>query len=415
MDAEQEIKRRILEKGRITFAEFMDLALFWPRGGYYSGADLSAQSDYYTSPRAHPAFGALLSIQMFQMWHVLDRPSPFWIVEMGAGAGQLCHDLVSYATHLPEGFAGSLRYLCLDRSTRHGAEADLAAWQRSGVIRLGTQGVPLRGVTGCFVSNELVDSFPVHRVTVRDGALRETYVVEAEGNLSEILDTPSTPALEERLQSLGVALPEGFCAEINLALAPWIRAVSSALDRGFVLTIDYGHLAGELYSESRRGGTLACYYRHARVGDPYAFIGRQDITAHVDFSSVMREGEKSGLQPSGPVSQREFLQNLGFAQLLERLQTAGLTQRQGDSNRMGMLDIVRTGGMGDFKALVQSKGVPSGDLWGLGAGLELRSLLKGLPVPLLSSHHMALLEGRYPHASFRWEELWPSAEDHSRS
>ena len=411
MDVEQEIKRRILASGRITFAEFMELALFWPHRGYYSGTDFSTQSDYYTSPRAHPGFGALLCVQMYQMWQLLDRPSHFWVVDLGAGSGQLCHDLVSYSTHFPRAFSASLGYLCLDRVACHGVEAQLPSHASVGVSRLGTQSIPLRHITGCFLSNELVDSFPVHRVTVRDGVLKESYVALEEGRLTEVVDTPSTPALEARLRSLGVSLSEGFCAEINLALVPWVQNVSNALDRGFVLTIDYGHLAEELYSESRRGGTLACYHRHARVNDPYWLIGRQDITAHADFSSLMQEGERAGLETLGLFTQRDFLHNLGFARILERLTSECLAQRQADSNRMGMIDTVRTGGMGDFKVLAQAKGISSSDLWGLGADRDGEELLEGLPMPLLSSHHMPLLEGRYPHSAFDWESLWPGSTE----
>ena len=100
-DVEQEIQRRIGERGRITFAEFMDLALFWPRGGYYNSQDkIGPKGDFYTAPTAHPTLGALLCLQMYQMWQLLGRPSTFWLVEMGAGNGLLCHDILEYSTHL---------------------------------------------------------------------------------------------------------------------------------------------------------------------------------------------------------------------------------------------------------------------------------------------------------------------------
>ena len=102
MDVESEIWRRIREQGRITFAEFMELALFWPNGGYYSNPDnIGPKGDFYTSPSAHPAFGALVCVQVFQMWQLLDCPPTFWLVEMGAGGGLLCHDLVEYSAYLP--------------------------------------------------------------------------------------------------------------------------------------------------------------------------------------------------------------------------------------------------------------------------------------------------------------------------
>jgi len=414
VDVESEIRKRIQERGRITFAEFMELALFWPRGGYYTNPDnIGPRGDFYTAPSAHPTFGALLCVQVFQMWRLLDCPPTFWLVEMGAGDGLLCHDLVSYSVHLPQGFQDALRYLCLDRRVA-------LLEDRRRVERLAAHGIPLRRIEGCFFSNELVDSFLVHRVTMTNGALKEVYLTLKDGKLVEVLDSPSTPALEERLASLGVSLTEGFSAEINLAMGPWMEETSSALKRGFLLTIDYGHPATELYSQRRRRGTLTCFHRHAQTDNPYVRIGRQDITAQVDFTSLIEEGRRRGLEPLGFNTQREFLHNLGLRELMARLPAMGLNQREVEANRLGMLDIVRPGGMGEFKVLAQGKGVGTPPLWGFGpaaAGAQhaaplLEAVLEGLPVPLLTPRHMPLLEGRYPHlASFDLERLWPE-QDH---
>ena len=348
------------------------------------------------------------------MWRIMGSPSNFYLVEMGAGSGLLCHDLLSYSAHFPDGFWDSLQYLCLDRSPSQGAEALLPVGAKGMVDRLATRNIPLRGIKGCFLSNELVDSMPVHRIVARDGALKEVYLALEDGHLAEVLDSPSTPALEERLDALDLSLPEGFSAEINLSLRPWLEEVSSALEQGFLLTIDYGHPASELYSSSRSRGTLTCFYRHTQTDSPYVRIGRQDITAQVDFTSLIDAGRSLGLGPQGFATQREFLQNLGIGRFIGRLPSAGLSQRQVMANRMGMLDIIRPGGIGDFKVLVQGKGVGSPPLWGLGASTgedgkpteELDALLKELPIPLLTPHHMPLLEGRYPHLSPEWAPGW---------
>ncbi len=411
-DVEQEIRRRIGKRGRITFAEFMDLALFWPRGGYYNSPDkIGPRGDFYTAPSAHPIMGALLCLQIYQMWQLLGRPSTFWLVEMGSGNGLLCRDILEYSAHLPPPFRDSLRYLCLDRQPSPGVEGELPVEARKKVERLATQGAPLRGVTGCFLSNELVDSFPVHRVTVQADGLKEVYLVLEDGKLVEVLDSPSTPELERRLDALGLSLPEGFSAEINLAMESWMESVSSALERGFLLTIDYGHTAGDLYSHRRRRGTLTCFYRHTQTDDPYARIGRQDITAHVDFTSLIEGGRRCGLEPLGFSTQREFLRSLGIRRFIGRLPVTALRQRDVEANRLAMLDIVRPGGMGDFKVLSQGKGVGTPSLWGFGTspGLEpeLEDVLEGLAAPLLTQRHMPLLEGRYPHLAFEWEDLLP--------
>ena len=406
-DAESEIVRRIREHGRITFAEFMELALFWPKGGYYTNPDnVGAEGDFYTAPGAHPAFGALLCVQAFQMWQLLGRPSTFWLVEMGAGSGLLCHDIVGYATHISPGFANSLRYLCLDRNPPPGVESLLTGEARGMVERVAAQNVPLRGVdAGCFLSNELVDSLPVHRVTIDGGGLKEIFVTLKEGKLAEVLDSPSTPALEERLDSLGISLTEGFSTEINLAMESWMKEVSSALERGFLLTIDYGHPATELYSPGRRRGTLTCFYKHTQTDNPYLRIGRQDITTHVDFTSMVELGKTHGLETLSLNTQKEFLHSLGLGRFMARLPTSGLRQREVEANRLGMLDIVRPGGMGEFKVLVQGKGVESPSLWGYEPSRELEEVLDRLPLPLLTPLHVPLLEGRYPHLAFEWEEM----------
>ena len=407
MDLHTEISRRIQERGRLTFAEYMELALYWPEGGYYyDPGNIGPGGDFYTAPGAHPAFAALLCVQLFQMWRLLGGPSAFWIVEMGAGTGLLCHDLVRYSSHMPSKFHESLRYLCLDRLAAPGLESRLQLGSRRHVGRLNAESIPLRGIIGCILSNELVDSFPVHRVTVEQGELREIYVTLEEGKLAEVIDSPSSPCLAERLTSLDIRLAEGSTAEINLAIGPWLEGVSSSLERGFLLTIDYGHPATELYSHQRRRGTLTCFYRHTQTDNPYVRVGSQDISAHVDFTTLVSEGRRHGLEPLGFGTQTEFLKNLGIQRLLRRLQSTGLKQREIDANRMGILEIMRPGGMGDFKVSCQGKGVGGLRVWGFDASNPEAELWE-MPVPTLESHHMPLFEGRYPHSDIEWGELWP--------
>ncbi|MCE2404558.1 MAG: SAM-dependent methyltransferase [Dehalococcoidia bacterium] len=400
--AEAEVHRRIRERGPITFAEFMEVALLWHDGGYYSDPRSTAShGDFYTAPAAHPAFGALLCLQLYQAWLLLESPRVFWVVEMGAGNGLLCHDVVSFGRRLPPGFYDSLRYLCLDVRPGPGLEARLAPEDRRRVSRLRARGVPLRGVRGCLVSNELLDSFPVHRVTVSGGELREVYVSLGEEALRECLGAPSTPALAARLASEEIGLAEGQTAEISLEVDGWTRAVSSALDRGFVFTVDYGDAAPELYARPR--GTLTTFHDHVQTDAPLQRVGLQDITAHVDFTAVTRSGAAAGLETLGLTTQRELLHNLGLGEMLGKLRAMGLPQREADANRMGMLDIARPGGMGDFRVLVQGKGVGRPELWGLLPSEAARGALEGLPAPLRSLRHVPLMEGAYPHLGQDWE------------
>ena len=386
----EELTRRLRAKGKVTFAEFMDLALYWPNGGYYRGASpTGASGDYYTAPGAHPAFGALLCLQLYQMWRLLDFPYPFWVVEAGAGTGLLSRDVTGFVPSLPNEFHSSLRYICLDSSP----SLDEAAAR---VQPLVTDRLPLAGVVGCILSNELLDAFPVNIVEKHDGRLLEVYVTLRDGNIIEELDEPSTQALRQRLDSLNVELAEGQRAEINLAMTSWLCDASQVLKRGYLLTIDYGREAANLYSQERFRGTLTTFYRHTQTDNPYVHVGQQDITAQVDFTTLKCRGEECGLTNLAYLPQGQFLSNLGLRRWISRLPALGLAQQQRDSNRMGMLQLIRPDGMGEFKVLVQGKNVPEIPLWGLDPSAKLAGLVHRLPPPLLTDSHVPLLEGRYP-------------------
>ena len=306
--AERAIRRRIARHGPITFAEYMVRALYGP-GGYYTRS--SVGDDYYTSPQVHPAFGALLAIQLFQFWRLLDRPDPFYAIEPASGDGLLGRDICRAARYLPDDFPGSLRYVAIDRHLAGRQDRSPTLAQITGdALRL-----PFRSATGCVISNELLDALPVHRVRVEGGAVRELYVdIQSdvadgyEGQLVEIAGDPSTPRLERRLSGLGVELSEGQTAEICLQLDDWSASVAAALDAGFVLTIDYGRSAHDLYDPVQRpNGTLVTYRSHRQTDTPLVDSGRQDITAQVDFTSLGLAGERAGLATVGNVSQGRFL------------------------------------------------------------------------------------------------------------
>ena len=399
--AESEVRRRIDERGAITFAEFMDLALYLPRGGYYSSGDpIGPGGDYYTSPQVHPAFASLLAVQLVQMWQLLDRPDPFTVVELGAGNGLLGRDLAACWESLPFNSPPTLRYVCLDRRPGPGLEVD------AGVSRIAASGIPLQPVVGCVLSNEYLDAFPVHQVTMTSQGLQEVYVAPEDGQLATTLGQPSTPALAARLQALDIDLAEGQTAEICLRLDDWAAEVAASLEAGFVLTVDYGREAAELYSpELRRRGTLTTYYRHTQLDAPLSHVGRQDITAQVDFTSVIHAGRRNGLDLLGMDTQGRFLRHLGLARMQQRLTALDLPQFAAQANRAGMLDLARPSGLGDFKVLCQGKGVGSPDLWGFSPSDDAEKVVEQLPVPLLTADHLSLLEGRYAAPTPQWQEF----------
>ncbi|MFQ5874801.1 MAG: SAM-dependent methyltransferase, partial [Dehalococcoidia bacterium] len=231
-ELEELIKERIRREGPITFSRFMEMALYHVPGGYYTSRRqrVGPEGDFYTSPLAHPAFAALIAIQLEQMWEELESPSPFFAVEIGSGKGTLARDIIVYNHNLSPAFAKALRYVSVERGQ--------PGWP-SGWDAMAAVGLPLRRLQGCILSNELLDAMPVHRVVGQGGALREIYVGLEDGDFAETIDGPSTPRLQQRLDSLGVSLGEGQEAEVNLLLEDWVANVATSLDRGYVITIDY--------------------------------------------------------------------------------------------------------------------------------------------------------------------------------
>jgi SAM-dependent MidA family methyltransferase len=317
-------------------------------------------------------FGALIARQLEQMWHLLGDPPVFHVIEVGSGDGALAQSIVQACWRMAPRLAQVLYYVAADYEPRWLPSPDHPfAWDNGtgdgmspsrrdallGVQRVKTDGLrAFRKVVGCILCNELIDNFPVHRFAIQGGRVKEVFVTLAGGTLTEVLDEPSSPRIEERLTSLGVSLPEGYRGEVNLAMEDWTGQLAQALDRGFILTIDYGQLATDLYSHQNHQGTLVCYHRHVVSRDPYQHIGHQDMTCQVDFTSLMRLGDRHGLATVGYALQRQFLTNLGFSSCLDALQTQGLSAARTALSRMAMMALVDPEEYGDFKVLAQAKG-----------------------------------------------------------
>ncbi len=370
---------------RITFAEYMDLALYQPQHGYYVTAPskIGATGDFFTSPHLGSDFGELLAQQFIQMWHLLGQPDRFTLVEMGAGQGLLAGDVLrDLAQHQPE-WANHLDYVIVERAPALIAEQQqrLQPWRDRGwSIRWTTlEAMPPDSVTGCFFSNELVDALPVHQVIVQDGQLQEIYVTLPEGDAEtafvEQVGPLSTPQLAIYFQDIQIDLtsaryPDGYRTEVNLAALDWLQQVASRLQQGYVLTIDYGYASDRYYNPMRSTGTLQCYYRHRYHDNPYIHIGQQDITAHVDFTSLQKYGEHCHLHTVGFTKQGLFLMSLGLGDRISAISQSQASDPQMLQTILRRRDALQTlidpMGMGNFGVLMQSKGVdPNETLIGL--------------------------------------------------
>jgi SAM-dependent MidA family methyltransferase len=358
------IAARIAVQGRITFAAFMEACLYEPGLGYYTsaGRKVGAEGDFYTSITVHAAFGRVIGREIAQMWRSMDSPTRFTLVECGAGNGRLACDIMDYlAAREQELYAGVDLVLVEREPTLKSAQAAMLAAHGERLRWLSPEAFGADGFrfSGCLYSNELIDALPVHRVVQSESGLEEMYVTLREGELAEEAGPPSTPAIAEYLRRLGIQLRPGQQAEINLAGPEWLAAASRALERGFILTIDYGFPAAELFAPHRMGGTLLCYHRHQVEENPYIRLGRQDITSHVDFTSLMKAGEDAGLQPVWFGEQYRFLLAAGIIQEIEEIERSDVSEEEKLRLRLTLKKLIMPdGGMGDtFRVLILSRGV----------------------------------------------------------
>jgi len=358
---EEIIRAEISSAGPMRFDRFMELALYHPDLGYYAknGVVIGRSGDFYTSVSAGPLFGALLARQFFQMWELLGSPGKFWIIEQGAHDGQLACDVLEWCRAVTPDFFETIHYGIVQASGAASIRQKCAP-QGDLVSRMtwfeNLAELAAEKPVGVFFSNELPDAFPVRSVTYRTGQWLEQHIAIKNGALCWT-DRPIEDAvLAQTIDALEIPALEAYTTEINLRALDWISDVARAMARGYIVTIDYGHPASLYYAPHRTGGTLTAYVKHHAVEDVLAEPGMRDITAHVDFTSLARAGEKAGLATLGFLDQQRFLMGIAHDELSGSLERPVKLQE----NLLAWNTLTHPDHLGaTFFALLQAKDAPA--------------------------------------------------------
>ena len=307
-------------KGWIPFSEFMQMALYAPGQGYYSGdlRKFGAEGDFITAPEVSPMFAQCLARQIKDVLVTMDEPR---VLEFGAGSGVMAADMLlelERLNALPE------QYFILELSAslkqrQQETIKDKASHLLESVVWL--DALSKEKFSGVVVANEVLDAMPVECFRINDDAV-ESLQVHCENNeltskykaADENIES-AVRSIEEKIEN---KLPDGYSSEFNPAIAGWLKSIAAMLEQGMVLLIDYGYAAAEYYHEERQMGTMMCHYQHRAHADPLWYPGLQDITAFVDFTDVAYSAVDAGFDVSGYTSQAMFLMGAGLDELHQR-------------------------------------------------------------------------------------------------
>jgi len=359
MELSKIIIKRIKKEGPLSFRDFMEMALYYPKLGYYNSMDakIGADGDFYTSANLSASFGAMLARQIEEMWHFLGK-KPFKIVEYGAGTGLLCHDILDNLKKNKALYAG-LCYCIIEKSA---SMREIEKKYLSEKVSWYDSIDEIPELNGCVISNELIDNFAVHQVVMEE-QLQEVFV-DYKNGFEEIL-LPAGKILVDYFKTLNVDLPKGFRTEVNLEAVSWLKDISRFLVKGYVITIDYGSISLELYDNRRSSGTLLCFHNHQKNDNPYQLIGSQDITTHTNFSALRQWGLDYGLDCCGMIDQTNFLLALGIKKYQNDVLTKPINKAQVKIHETYFnIGLLLSMGM-RYKVLIQQKGIEKKTLTGL--------------------------------------------------
>ena len=354
----ERLRERIRRDGPLSFREWMRAALYDEREGYYrrsGAARWGREGDYRTSPERSALFSATFARYFASLYEELGRPRGFTVVEAGGGAGHFARGvLATLERDAPEVFS-KVHYIYDETSedARQSAARLLAPFAGRVEFRAAAE-----GEAAVVFSNELLDALPVHRVRISGGLLRELFVgTDGAGQFCWVESEPSTPRLGEHFARERVTLAEGQEAEVNLDAEDWMHRAARLAGRGFVVTVDYGAEAAELYGAPERPrGTLRGFSGHALVENVLGDPGRHDLTTTVDWTQIRAAGERAGMRTVLLERQDSFLLRAGLLEQLERESALAASHAEVARLRLDAREMILPGGMAShFQVLVQSK------------------------------------------------------------
>lgn len=357
------LRERIRNSGPITFKEWMSAALYDEREGYYRrrGAERWGRAgDYRTAPERSTLFAATFARHFAKLYEELGSPGIFHLLEAGGGVGRFAHGILHTLQRDAPHVYDSLRYVFDEASAdaRARAASLLSPFAEKVEFRsFSRTEAPLDAAV--VFSNELLDAFPVHRVTMRGGRLRESFVkLDEDGGFVFVESEPTTPRLEAYVRRMCTTPAEGQVFEVNFGAGEWIARAAALLGRGFVVTVDYGSDAGELYDvPQRRAGTLRAFRSHELTEDVLHDPGSQDLTTTVNWTQVVDEGRAADLDLVSIERLDAFLLRAGLLEQLELAGTHAASEAEIVALRLGAREMILPGGMASyFQVLVQQKG-----------------------------------------------------------
>ncbi len=364
----QAMRNEILQHGPVTFARFMERALYDSDHGYYmSRARRPGRGgDFLTAPELHPFFGLTIGRQVAECWRRLDRPDPFTILEYGSGIGGLAYDVIVGLLVAEPDLRPGLDYWLNETNPHRTAEA----WDAMNEVGLGDIAGKDDGTasyTGVILANEFVDALPAHRLRWTGSSFEEIWVTweepggfaDAPGPLSPEMAAFDPLAYVARAGVDVDAWPVDARIEVAPAAREWAGQLANRLTRGYALVIDYGYPAAELYAGHRLGGLVRAYHGHQVTDNPYEAVGERDLTAHVDFSLLMEAGERAGLNAIGLTTQADFLANAGLGDLLVDFQRDPTTDTEEYYRaQAAVFRLIDPAGLGRFRVLGLAKDAP---------------------------------------------------------